>query len=265
MNSSGDFVSRTNVTPYVKDAYLRYSSRGQAVSFGIAPTPEIESTEAAWGYRSIEKTPLDLWRWDSSRDFGVLYQGSAGKDQRFRYSFQFGNGAGTASERDKAKAVRGSAGYRTPGGLSVEAYADWQDRAGIADVNTWQLSGAWQRPKYRFGALYAHQDRRSSVPGGTWARLDLFSVFAVSAIHPRVNAFARMDRNFDPVPGGELIEYLPVSDLAKSTLVLFGLDFGVAKPLRIQPNVEMVYYGHDATGSKPATDIIPRLTLFFTW
>ena len=32
----------------------------------------------------MEKSPLDLYRWDSSRDLGLLLQGALGKEKRLR-------------------------------------------------------------------------------------------------------------------------------------------------------------------------------------
>ena len=106
MNSPGDFSSSERMTPYVKDAWVKWTHGSHAVSFGLAPTPSFEFVESVWGYRSVEKTPLDLLRWDSSRDIGLLAQGALGG--RTRYSVQVGNGSGVNGETDRAKAFRGS-------------------------------------------------------------------------------------------------------------------------------------------------------------
>jgi len=265
MNSPGNFTTKASLTPYVKDAYVKYTSGRHAVSFGIAPTPTFEFIEGVWGYRSVEKTPLDLYKWDSSRDFGILAAGALNAAKSVNYSVQFGNGSGTTSETDKAKVVRGAVNYRSKQGLLFEGYLDWQDRLGTADYNTWQLFAGWQKSSYRIGGQYAAQTRRPATSTGKDVNLELVSVFAAAKVSSRVNVFARIDRNFDPVPGGEAIDYLPLSDQAKSMLTLFGADISVDKPLRIQPNVEIVTYGKDAKGVQVGTDVIVRVTAYFTW
>ena len=160
MNSPGDFSSSERMTPYVKDAWVKWTHGGHAVSFGLAPTPSFEFVESVWGYRSVEKTPLDLLRWDSSRDIGLLAQGELGG--RTRYSVQVGNGSGVNGETDRAKAFRAAVRHEIVKGLTVEGYADLQDRAGADRWSTWQVFGAFVRPAGRLGAQVAEQHRRSA-------------------------------------------------------------------------------------------------------
>lgn len=265
MNSPGNFSTKASLTPYVKDAYLKYTSGRHAVLFGIAPTPTFEFIEGVWGYRSVEKTPLDLYKWDSSRDFGITVQGALNAGKTLNYTAQIGNGSGTTSETDKEKVVRGAVNYRAKSGLLLEGYVDRQNRLGTADYSTWHVFAGFQKATYRLGGQYASQSRHRATPTAADLNLTLFSVFAAAKVSSRVNAFARVDRNFDPVPGGETIDYLPFSDQAKSMLTILGLDFSVDKPLRIQPNIEIVSYGKDSQGLQVPKDVNARVTVYFTW
>ena len=265
MNSPGNFTTKGSLTPYVKDAYVRYTTGLHSVSFGIAPTPTFEFIEEIWGYRPVEKTPLDQYKWDSSRDFGILALGALNASKTVNYAVQVGNGSGTQSESDKGKVVRGALNYRGKQGLFLEGYVDKQDRVGTADYSTWQLFGGIQKPNYRVGAQYAAQTRRPATPTGAELKLNVASVFAAAKASPRVNLFARVDRNFDPVPGGETIDYMPISDKATSTLTLFGLDITVDKALRLMPNLAIVTYGEDSKGVTVGKDVIAKLTVYFTW
>ena len=68
MASPGDFTSSSKLTPVVKDAYLSAKLGGQSLLFGIISTPTWGSTiEDFWGFRSVEKTPLDLYKMGLSR------------------------------------------------------------------------------------------------------------------------------------------------------------------------------------------------------
>jgi len=264
-NSKGDFESSGVNTPYVKDAWLKWAFGAHALTIGLAPTPNIDFVDTFQGYRSVEKNPFDLYRWDSSRDLGLLLQGALGKDKRTRYSFQFGDGSGTGSETDASKAVRGQLVHRFPSGLVLEGYADWQDRPDGRDVSALEALAGWQAKAWRASLQYGHQERREAGSGGTDLSLDFLSAFAAVQASPRVTVLGRVDRNFDPIPNGETIEYMPFSDQATSVFGYVGVDVTLAKSVHLIPNVEMTVYGEAADGSTPGRDLVPRLTLFFSW
>src|SRR5688500_11332766 len=105
-NQPGDFTSGANLEPYVKDAWVRWKkSDALELTLGISPTPTFDSIEQWWGYRAVEKTPLDLQRWSPSRDFGLALAGRGGPGNRFRYHFMAGNGASTGSETNPGKQI----------------------------------------------------------------------------------------------------------------------------------------------------------------
>ena len=264
-NSKGDFESTGVNAPYLKDAFLKWAFGVQALSFGLAPTPNIEFIDGFQGYRSLERSPFDLYRWDSSRDLGLLLQGGLGREQRTRYSVQLGNGSGTGSETDASKSVRGQILHRFASGLVLEGYADWQDRPEGRDVSTLEAVVGWQKARWRASLQYGHQHRRGAGPGGTDLALDLLSAFAAVQVSPRVTVLGRVDCSFDPVAGGETIDYLPFSDAARSVFGVVGADVTVAKTVHLIPNVEMTTYDEAAEGTTPHTDVVPRLTLFFSW
>ena len=261
MNSPGDFSTSQRLTPYVKDAWVKWTNGNHAVLFGIVPTPSFEFVESVWGYRSVEKTPLDLLRWDSSRDTGLLAQGALGG--RTRYSVQVGNGSGVNGETDSAKALRAALRHEFAKGLTVEGYADIQDRLDAAHWSTWQVFGAFVRPAGRLGAHFTQQRRRSE--SGSDVTLDLVSAFGARRLRERLWVFGRADHNFDPVPDGERIEYLPMSDLATNTLWIGGVDVELDRHVFFQPHVEIVDYGTPATGSPLKSDVIVKATVFVTW
>lgn len=264
-NSKGDFESTGVNTPYLKDAFLKWAFGVQALSFGLAPTPNIEFIDGFQGYRSLERSPFDLYRRDSSRDLGLLLQGGLGKEGRTRYSLQLGNGSGTGSETDASKSVRGQILHRFASGLVLEAYADWQDRPESRDVSTLEAVVGWQKPKWRASLQYGRQDRREARPDGTDLSLDFLSAFAAVQVSPRVTILGRVDRNLDPIPNGETIDYMPFSDGARSVFGLVGVDVTLAKTVHLIPNLEMTAYDQVADGATPGTDVVPRVTLFFSW
>jgi hypothetical protein len=264
-NSKGDFQSTGVNTPYVKDAWLKWSHGAHAVSFGMAPTPNVDFVDAFQGYRSLERNPLDLYKWDSSRDLGLLAQGGLGKEARTGYSFQFGNGSGTGSEVDHSKSVRAQLLHRFASGLVLEAYADWQDRPESRDISTLEAFAGWREKAWRASLQYGHQQRREAGPERSDLSLDFLSAFGAVDVSSRLSLVGRLDRNLDPVPGGEEIDYLPFSEQARSWFALLALDVTLAKSVHLLPNVELSTYDEAQDGTTPRGDVVPRLTLFFSW
>jgi hypothetical protein len=169
--------------------------------------------------------------------------------------------------RDRVRDGReqGEIVHRFAGGLVLEAYADWQDRPEGRDVSTLQAVAGWQEKRWRASRQYGRRERREAGPGGEGLSLDFFSAFTAVAISPRVTIFGRVDRNFDPIPGGEAIDYLPFSDQAKSVFGLVAVDVTLAKTVHLIPNVEVTTYDDASDGTTPGTDVVPRVTLFFSW
>ena len=58
LNSASD-----KMKPSVKDAYLAWAPNGSkhVIYLGLSGSPTFNSVESAWGYRAVEKTPVDLY------------------------------------------------------------------------------------------------------------------------------------------------------------------------------------------------------------
>lgn len=263
MNSAGDFTSGSTLSPYVKDAYLQWETGRHAMQFGIQSTPTFELVEQVWGYRPVEKAPLDLYKWDSSRDFGVGVRGPIDASGKVRYVVQVGNGSGTGSETMDGNAVRGALQFRGRSGLVAEGYAGWHEKADGAEASTWQVFGGYQGSAARGGLQFAKQDRRAAA-GEPRAHLELLSGFAAAKVD-RVWVFARVDRLFDPIPGGDTIDYLPFSDRAKAILTIAGVDLPLRQSVSIIPNVELTRYDEPEPGARPTHDAVLRITMSFKW
>lgn len=262
MNSAGNFTSTSNLSPFVKDAYLKWKRDRHSIYIGISSTPTWGMIEKFWGYRPAEKTPLDLQKFGSSRDFGVALKGNWDSGIRVSYHLMFGNGSGNGSENNEGKKVMLALGGKTEGGIVVEGYVDFEERPGKTNRYTLQGFAGYESESFRIGAQFAHQNRQ--VDGADDMKLQIGSVFAAAKFSEKVWGFARVDRQFDPNPDGARISYLPFDNTAKSTLLLGGLDFTPTKNVHFMPNIEAVLYGENG-GASPDTDIIPRVTFYYVW
>ena len=264
VNSPGDFTTSTNLEPYVKSAYLRWSSSGRDLYVGLTDTPTWGTVEDVWGYRFVEKTPLDLHRLGTSADVGVALQGAFdGESNRFRYNVMLGNGSGTRSETDSGKKAMLSTGWYPDDHWILEAYGDVESRPGATDRRTVQLFGAYQTQGFRVGLQAARQ--RQEVSLDDTRDVDLASAFAVLALSQRVNLLLRYDVLFDPSPEGDRIAYLPFDPTADSQLAIVGIDVALHERVNLTPNVEAIFYDRDDGDPRPEPDetLAARLTLYW--
>lgn len=90
---------------FVKDAYLRWKNvfAGSDLVFGVQPTPAYDIAEGVWGYRSLEKTIMDLRGIISPRDLGVSLKGKLDDGGTFNYWLMVANNSSTNTENDKYK------------------------------------------------------------------------------------------------------------------------------------------------------------------
>lgn len=261
-SSPGDFVTSAKITPVVKDLYLRWENNQHQVDVGITSTPTFALVEDVWGYRSVEKSPLDLLDFASSRDLGISATGTLDDQQRLNYHVMFGNGQSNKSEINRGKKFMLSLGYELTDNLVVEAYADFNDLTGNKSWYTLQGFAAYRSDLANVGVLYAHQVRNNHFPG-TDLNLDLLSLFSNFAISENTKGFLRVDHTFDPIPGVNSNDYFPISNLADATIVIAGVDFDLGHNINLIPNIEAATYQEQQSGIKPGNDVIPRLTLYY--
>jgi len=263
-SSSGDFFTDPKITPVVKDLYLKWENDRHEILAGISSTPTWGLVEDVWGYRSVEKTPLDLVDFGSSRDFGISVKGQLNDTGDLNYHFMFGNGNSNRAEDNFGKKAMLAVSYALTEEVVVELYGDWNDNQDNTDWLTFQTFIAYRTDALNAGLLYAHQKRNNAalLPGND-LNLDLVSVFARYALDENIVGFFRLDHAFDPIPGVDDSDYLPISGLTEPTILIAGIDYSIESNVHLMPNLEAVFYANDDLGFNPGTDLIPRLTLYY--
>jgi hypothetical protein len=269
-NSNGKLTSPTAaITPYVKDASVKWLYYGKhQVTVGIQPTSTFDYIETFFGLRHIEKTPLDLYRVDSSRDFGITFAGPVTEDNAVQYSAQFANDSGSNSEIDKYKAARFALRYVSNPGFVAEGFYGYYSKPLSANRETIQGFVGYQNPKGRLGFQYARHTRQPNA--GTTAaevKINIVSGFGVWVVKPsKFTLFGRFDHS-DANPDASGIDYLPMYTKAPFNLGVAGFEYYIHPSIRLSPNVEWVKYGTPTAGSvAPArNDMVYRLTWFWTW
>jgi len=268
--SNGKLASpAANISPVIKDAWVRWSYSGKhQVTIGISPTSTIEFVDGFFGLRHVEKTPIDLYRLDSTRDFGVTLSGPLNTRNTVQYSAQVGNDSGQASEIDKYKAVRLAVRYVTNPGLVAEGFYAYYSKPLSANRTTLQAFAGYQNPTGRAGLQYFHHTRQPNA--GTTNQevtINVVSGFGVWMVKPaKFTVFGRIDHS-DANPDAAAIDYLPIYKSAPFTLGVMGVEYYIHPSVRLSPNVEWVKYGTPVAGAAaPArNDLVYRLTWFWSW
>jgi hypothetical protein len=253
-SSAGDFSSKSKMTPFMKDAYLKFKEDGNTYTVGLHGTPTWGTVEKALGYRPIEKTPLDLWKLGSSRDHGISVKGKLDPSGATKYNFMIGNGSSTSTEIDAGKTYYLSLDHKVSKNVSVMGYIDHWDKPGHKDRRTAQAFLAYKNDDFTAGLLWADQKRQ--LDGGGDYTMGLWSLYADVAVSEKSKLFARVDKLNAPSPDGPKISYMQLSDAARPTLYMIGLDTEVRKNVRFVPNITLVTYD----GSSVPDSVFIKLT-----
>lgn len=259
MASEGDLTTESVLIPEVKDAWLRYSYGQHQIMAGIAPTPTWDLVETVWGYRSVAQSPLDLQDMGSSRGLGVSLKGEIGNAERLGYHFMVANGNGSATELNEGKKLMLAVSYQLSEHLVAQVYGDYEFLEANEYIYTLQGFVGYQNEAFNLGALYAYQ----------WQSLqtitrNIVSVFTNFDISETLRGYLRADHTFEAYPFGDEISYFPFSDEAQSTFIIGGVDIQLHPKVSLLPNAGAIFYGENERGVSPHTDLIARLTLFFT-
>ena len=262
------------LTPYVKDAYIRAALGTQRLFLGISPTASFNWLEGFWGLRHIEKTPVDLYRLDNSRDFGVSLEGPI-LVKGLYYVAQYGNNSSQDSETNKQKAFRFEGRFDLNPGIALEGFVGALPQPEGKDQQIYQVFGGYRGKLFRGGLQFVHKD----IDSGTSApktKIDVTSAFGVFDFMPKKGTvFARVDwasgnnnmTTDSGVPRTDGIDYLPIDNQHDFTFYLFGMEWYLHPKFRLSPNVEVVNYGHGplVAGADIKNDVVPRLTFYWSW
>lgn len=261
INSPDLTATTANMTPYVKEASLTWKPTSHSIQIGMIPTPTwVGLVEDHWGYRSVEKTPLDLQRFGSAVDLGIAVKGTFGEGDRYGYHVMGGNGSATRSETNGDKKFFAAFFAKPIADLVFQIYGDAESGSNFDDRYTLYTFTGYSKENWRAGLFFAEriQQRRAAVN----QYFEILSGYGAFKIVEKWWGFLRADRLFDASPNGNQIEYLPFNRSSEPTLLLAGLDYEVHKDIHLMPNVEAIIYD-PVTGRRPGTDLMSKLTFFW--
>lgn len=281
LESDGSSKSNTGGGQYgvmVKDAYLKWKGifTGSDMLFGISATPAFDISEAAWGYRSLEKTIMDLNGIVSSRDLGVDLKGKITESGSVNYWAKIGNNNANSPENDKFKRYYLLLQIKPVEGFQATIYGDYAAKADIKDVNN---GNAFTSNDAIVAALFLNYQQKNDFALGfegftrtinnnyaATAKTVLanqsslgLSFWAWASLAEKLRLVARYD-NYNNNTDND-------NDQTTASLILAGIDWRVAKNVSIIPNVEVTTYKNpkNANASTSSSNLAGRVTFAFTF
>jgi len=287
----GEGLTDTKLAFYVKLANLRIKDlwKGTDLVLGQVSTPGFAmSSEPIWGYRSIEKTIIDI-RGTPSYDLGAALQGKFDPAKGdFGYDLMVGNGTGAKPESDNFKWLYGDVwGKFANNKIYVNLYADYNGLSPVAGMkhSRSMIKGfvAYTVPSFTLGVeAYSNHlkndDQATEIGTGT---VDVLSVNAAglsifthgTIVKNKLNFFARTDL-FNPdnkIDNSKYNKYVGntsgfTDPSTKETFITAGLDYTPMKNVHLMPNIWINHYTNQGFANKYNTsDVVARLTFYFVF
>ena len=227
MNDAGPGGGK--MVPFVKHGYLKWKDGvGDAdLYLGLSGTPTWGLSEKVWGYRSIEKTVLDVNKIGSSADLGVALKGGSGK---LAYHLMVGNGPGQSAENDNGKKLYGAVQLEPAEGTYLRGYVDYNMKP--ADQNELTLKGfaGLQKESFHGGVeLFTRINKKAGAlkKAGDDETISGASVFGALDLGEALAGFGRLDM----VSNNDT----DTTDL----LVIAGVDHEPADNVHLMPNLRV--------------------------
>ena len=280
LEASGTNAVGSKPAPFVKDLWVDWNYAGDhSARLGVMPPPAFQLSERVWGYRSLEKTILDLQGVNSSRDFGIRFDGPVPIGNGLvRYAAMLANGNGNWNNTDdKYKkgyariSIHPSEKLVFSAGADYERYLHQNSTGGLELLRSppyrearASVFGGYEGDAARFGVeaflhtLKVQWSRYTPAPpvfddgpfeedGSEYrnryessTRLSGISVFGSFKINPLVEFVGRLDLTKDDGDFGPS----DFSDrVLNETFVLAGVAFSPGKHVRIIPN--LWWFGSD--------------------
>ena len=277
-SSNGDGTFDGKISVFVKDAYLKWKNvfEGTDMIFGIQPTTAYDISEAAWGYRSLEKTIMDLRGIIPSRDFGIALRGKLTSDGIVNYWAMLANGDGNRPAATKFKRYSLTLQVKPDNHWLATLAGDYRAQPGINDplsttnpkatVSNNILTGAVfvgykETDRYAFGiegflnsAMNAYTASNGSLTAlkkigvSVWGSVNLQSTLAV------VGRYDYFDPNTDGNSASDARNY-----------IIGGVSWKPDNNVSIIPNVQLEMYETPPGGKAPDASVTGRVTFYYVF
>ncbi len=281
LETNDKHIEKSGPVPFVKDLWVDWNYTGNhSARVGIMPPPAFQLSEHVWGFRSLEKTILQVQEVNPPRDFGIRFNGPIPiRNDLVRYAVMLANGGpplyneaginedGFVPENDNHKKGYAQISIHPSDKLVFSAGADYERYLyqGSFDGEIFRsppyrairvsVFGGYEGAAARFGVeAFLHTLKEE------WSRYNItkehefdyrdryerstrlsgISVFGSAKVNPLVEFVGRLDLTKDD---GDFSTSDFYDRMLDETLVLVGVAFTPNEHVRIIPN--LWWFGSD--------------------
>lgn len=220
-------VGKLQMTAYVKNAFVRYKTNDLSVNFGLISTTQFKVQEGFWGYRYLEKSFQDQYKFNASADLGVSI--AYDLNAMFSLDAMIANGEGYKKlQSDSIFRYGVGATIKPIDGLTGRVYYDIspQDNA-LSSIATFL---GYKADKFSIGAEYNMQNNVGFMADRTWTGTSFYSTVEAG---DKIKLFARYDRLTSNTLEGSDTEW-NYSKNGQSFIA--GVEYAPVKGVKIAPN-----------------------------
>lgn len=220
-------VGKLQMTAYVKNAYLAYNTGNFTVNFGMISTTQFKVQESAWGYRYLEKSFQDAYKFNASADLGIS---AAYKfNDYFSADVILANGEGY-KKLDADSTLRAGAGLtiKPLKNITGRVYYDYSNRE-TAQQSVAAFLG-YDGNSFSVGAEYVMQVNNEFTADHTLSGMSFYSTVYTS---DKTRVFARYDRLGSNLVQGDAANWNLEND---GQLFILGFEYAPAKGVKLAPN-----------------------------
>lgn len=220
-------VGKLQMTAFVKNAFLRYRKDKLTVNFGMISTTQFKVQESAWGYRYLEKSFQDQFKFNSSADIGL--------SAAYRFSdfisadLIIQNGEGYKKiEADSA--LRAGAGVSiTPfDGFTARAYYDYSNKVNAQQSIATFLG--YEAERFSIGAEWMKMYNYKFAAYNELNGLSFFGTFITSE---KTRIFARYDKLYSNTVAGDSENWNLEND---GQQYIVGFEYSPVRGIKLTPN-----------------------------
>lgn len=277
-------------TVFIKAANLRWKNiyKGADIIFGQQQTPAFSMmAEKVWGYRSVEKTILDMRKGATANDVGIGIQAKYGdKGNHFGYNILVGNGTAQKLENDIFKKISGDVyGKFLNQKLIIDIYGDYERTYLMPNFHKYKsnmkFDVMYTTDAFTAGAElymttmhnYVGYTDTSAIPfktDTTDAKVMGVSVFVrARIIKDKLSFYGRYDMYNPDTDYSNILVYSMGSAPVTEAFITAGFDYTPHKNVHIMPNLWYNSYASRAKGVtgkvKTDYDMVPRLTVWYVF
>ncbi len=283
--TSSDELVSGKVAPFIKEAWVTWKDifDGSNFTFGLQLTPGFAISEAAWGFRFLEKTIMDQKGLVPAVDLGASLRGKLTSDGTVNYWLMIGNNdaSGTIPENNKFKRYYANLQVLPATNLQATAYVDYASAPDILTLDKTGTVGNSISTEAIFVG-YGKSSLNSTAPTETNIGAEVFMqqqsngytnssktlasknglgywVYGQYYFMPEFGVVARYD-NYDPNTGSD--------NAAKGdsrNYALGGLVFKADKNVFISPNVVYETYETPVGGTPIDASVTLRLSFWYIY